>query len=137
VSSARIDLGKGDPLQYIYNQGYLFKTGGTNWTPVPYTSTESLIAGAWYPKNRHHKHNPHPYRTAESELSAGLPLHLDRIRMEVWMSGQCVYAELLADLVVQAIGNEKRTKESIINGPRYMCLGLFGSWLTRDREPEI
>ena len=50
VSSARIDLGKGDPLQYIYNQGYLFKTGGTSWSPVPYTSTESLITGAWYPK---------------------------------------------------------------------------------------
>jgi hypothetical protein len=50
VTSAKIDLGKGDPLQYIYNQGYLFKTGGTNWTPVPYTSTEQLIANAWYPK---------------------------------------------------------------------------------------
>jgi Carbohydrate binding module (family 6)/Right handed beta helix region/Protein of unknown function (DUF1565) len=47
---ARIDLGKGDPLQYIYNQGYLYKTGGTNWIPVPYTSAESLIANAWYPK---------------------------------------------------------------------------------------
>src|SRR5215211_6025695 len=51
VSSARVDLGKGDPLQYIYNQGYLFKTGGSAWTPVPYTSTESLIANAWYPKS--------------------------------------------------------------------------------------
>jgi hypothetical protein len=50
VSSARVDLGKGDPLQYIYNQGYLFKTGGTAWSPVPYTSTEQLIANAWYPK---------------------------------------------------------------------------------------
>jgi hypothetical protein len=50
VSSARIDLGKGDPLQYIYNQGYLFKTGGSAWTPVSYTSIESLIANAWYPK---------------------------------------------------------------------------------------
>jgi hypothetical protein len=51
VSSARIDLGKGDPLQYIYNQGYLFKTGGSAWTPLAYNSTESLIAGAWYPKS--------------------------------------------------------------------------------------
>jgi hypothetical protein len=51
TTSATITLGKADPLQYIYNQGYLFKTGGTNWTPVPYTSTESLIAGAWYPKS--------------------------------------------------------------------------------------
>jgi hypothetical protein len=50
VSSAKIDLGRGDPLQYIYNQGYLFKTGGTNWSPLSYTSAESLIAGAWYPK---------------------------------------------------------------------------------------
>ena len=36
--------------QYIYNQGYLFKTGGSAWNPIPYTSTESLIANAWYPK---------------------------------------------------------------------------------------
>jgi hypothetical protein len=50
VSSARVDLGKGDPLQYIYNQGYLFKTGGISWTPLSYTSSESLIANAWYPK---------------------------------------------------------------------------------------
>jgi hypothetical protein len=50
VSSARVDLGKNDPLQYIYQTGYLFKIGGTNWTPFSYTSVESLIAGAWYPK---------------------------------------------------------------------------------------
>jgi pectate lyase len=50
LTDARIDLGKGDPLQYIYNGGYLFKTGGTVWTPISYTSTESLIANAWYPK---------------------------------------------------------------------------------------
>jgi hypothetical protein len=47
TSSARIDLGKGDPFQYIYNTGYLFKTGGTSWAPINYTSTESVIAGAW------------------------------------------------------------------------------------------
>jgi hypothetical protein len=46
----KVDLGKGDPLQYTYNQGYLFKTGGSAWTAIPYTSTESLIANAWYPK---------------------------------------------------------------------------------------
>jgi len=51
LTDARIDLGKGDPLQYIYNQGYLFKTGGSAWTPISYTSTEQLIANAWYPKN--------------------------------------------------------------------------------------
>ena len=50
LTDARLDLGRGDPLQYIYNQGYLFKTGGTQWIPISYTSTESLIAGAWYPK---------------------------------------------------------------------------------------
>ena len=50
VSSARVDLGKGDALQYIYNTGYLFKTGGTAWTPISYTSAESLVAGVWYPK---------------------------------------------------------------------------------------
>jgi hypothetical protein len=40
-------------LQFLgkaYNTGYLFKTGGSAWTPVPYTSTEQLIANAWYPK---------------------------------------------------------------------------------------
>ena len=51
LTDARLDLGKVDPLQYIYNQGYLFKTGGTNWTPISYTSSEQLIAGAWYPKS--------------------------------------------------------------------------------------
>jgi hypothetical protein len=29
TTSATVTLGKNDPLQYIYNQGYLFKTGGT------------------------------------------------------------------------------------------------------------
>lgn len=51
TSSVQINLGKGDSLQYIYNTGDLFKTGGTNWTPVSYTSPESLIANAWYPKS--------------------------------------------------------------------------------------
>jgi hypothetical protein len=50
VSSARIDLGKGDPLQYICNTGYLFKTGGTTWSPISSTSAETPIANAWYPK---------------------------------------------------------------------------------------
>jgi hypothetical protein len=51
ISQVRVDLGKGDPLQYIDHQGYLFKTGGSAWTPLSYTSAESLIAGAWYPKS--------------------------------------------------------------------------------------
>jgi hypothetical protein len=49
-TSAAVTLGKNDPLQYIYNTGYLFKTGGSAWTPISYTSAESLISGAWYPK---------------------------------------------------------------------------------------
>jgi hypothetical protein len=51
TSSVKVDLGKGDLLQYIYNTGYLFKTGGSAWIPASYTSSESLIANAWYPKN--------------------------------------------------------------------------------------
>jgi hypothetical protein len=50
TSSATVNLGKNDPMQYIYNTGYLFKTGGTAWTPFSYTLAESLVAGAWYPK---------------------------------------------------------------------------------------
>jgi hypothetical protein len=49
-SSSKIARGRGK-RPYIYNTGYLFKTGGTNWTQIPYTSTEALVAGAWYPKN--------------------------------------------------------------------------------------
>jgi Carbohydrate binding module (family 6) len=51
ATNATVTLGKQDPLQYIYNQGYLFKTGGTNWNPISYASTESLIANTWYPKS--------------------------------------------------------------------------------------
>src|SRR5918912_1189156 len=36
TASARIDLGKGDPMQYSYNTGYLFKTGATSWAPFTY-----------------------------------------------------------------------------------------------------
>jgi hypothetical protein len=46
VSFSAPDIGKNDPMQYIYNTGYLFKTGGTNWTPITYTSTETLISNA-------------------------------------------------------------------------------------------
>jgi hypothetical protein len=48
TSSASIDLGTGNALQYIYNTGYLFKTGGTSWNPISYTGA-NLIAGSWYP----------------------------------------------------------------------------------------
>jgi hypothetical protein len=41
---------EGDPLQYIDNTGYLFKTGGTTWSPISFTSAETLIANARYPK---------------------------------------------------------------------------------------
>jgi murein DD-endopeptidase MepM/ murein hydrolase activator NlpD len=50
ASSVSITLGNQNPLQYIYNAGYLYKQGSTNWTPINYTSTEALISGAWYPK---------------------------------------------------------------------------------------
>jgi hypothetical protein len=43
TTSATVNLGKNDPMQYIYMTGYLFKTGGTAWAPISYTSTESLI----------------------------------------------------------------------------------------------
>ncbi|SRR6266511_4614941 len=51
TTSVSITLGKGDPLQYIYNTGYLFKLNATNWTPVTYTSTETLVSNAWYSKS--------------------------------------------------------------------------------------
>jgi hypothetical protein len=50
-ASGTFNLGKASASQYIYNTGYLFKTGGTNWTPFSYTSAESLVAGAWYPRS--------------------------------------------------------------------------------------
>jgi hypothetical protein len=43
-------LGRGDPLQYIYNTGYSYRTGQSGWNALPYTSPETLIANAWYPK---------------------------------------------------------------------------------------
>jgi hypothetical protein len=77
--------GKGDPLQYIYNQGYLFKTGGTNWSPIPYTSTESLIANAWYPKTANTTISLKSTGAPEPILQSGLYLLMDRISMEVWV----------------------------------------------------
>jgi hypothetical protein len=50
VSSARVDLGKNDPLQYIYNTGYHYHAGLSGWMPMALTSAETLIANAWYPK---------------------------------------------------------------------------------------
>jgi hypothetical protein len=46
------------------------------------------------------------------------------------MPGPCVYAVVLGDTEFSAIGHEKRTKESMINGPRHVCLGLFDAWMT-------
>jgi hypothetical protein len=53
TSSVRVDLGSGtnNPDQYIYHTGYLYKTGLTDWAPISYTSTETLISRACYPKS--------------------------------------------------------------------------------------
>jgi hypothetical protein len=48
--NATLDFGKGDPLQYIYNTGYHYHAGLSGWMPMTLSSTESLIASAWYPK---------------------------------------------------------------------------------------
>ena len=50
ASSVSVSLGSGNPMQYIYNTGYRFKTGQTSWSPISYTSTETLVSNAWYPK---------------------------------------------------------------------------------------
>ena len=50
TSSATIDLGRGNPLQYIYRIGYHYRNGMSGWMPVNYTSQEQLIVDAWYPK---------------------------------------------------------------------------------------
>jgi hypothetical protein len=86
-------------MQYIYNTGYLFKTGGTNWTPFSYTSTESLVAGAWYPKSA----------TATLSLTSTELANPSYVlsymcswvgsgwggTRDVWMEGFGMYAELL------------------------------------------
>jgi hypothetical protein len=43
-------MGSNSANQYIYNTGYLFKSGTSNWTPYTLTSTEALVSNAWYPK---------------------------------------------------------------------------------------
>jgi hypothetical protein len=52
--------------------------------------------------------------------------------MEMRMSGQCVYAILLADTVVQEIGNENLTKEK--KKPQACRLGLCGAGMAWDAE---
>ena len=52
LTDARIDLGKGDPLPYIYNTGYLFKTGGTAWTPS-HIPAQNLLLPMLGPPNPH------------------------------------------------------------------------------------
>jgi hypothetical protein len=49
-TTVTLDLGRGEALQYIYNQGYSYRAGQTGWTALPYTSQESLIVNAWYPR---------------------------------------------------------------------------------------
>jgi hypothetical protein len=50
ATDTTLDFGKNDPLQYIYNTGYHYHAGLSGWMPMTLTSTESLIANAWYPK---------------------------------------------------------------------------------------
>lgn len=49
-SSATVQLGKGDALQYNYHQGYIYTPTATDWAVIDYTSTEQKISNAWYPK---------------------------------------------------------------------------------------
>jgi Carbohydrate binding module (family 6) len=51
TNSVTVNLGNQNPLTYMYNTGYLYKQGLTTWQAVNYTSTESLISNAWYPKS--------------------------------------------------------------------------------------
>ena len=50
ATDATLDFGKNDPLQYIYNTGYHYHAGLSGWMPMTLSSTESLIASAWYPR---------------------------------------------------------------------------------------
>jgi hypothetical protein len=50
ASSVTIDMGKGDPLQYIYRTSYYDHSGLASWTPVTMTSTEALTVSNWYAK---------------------------------------------------------------------------------------
>jgi hypothetical protein len=61
LTDATLDFGKGSATQYIYNTGYHYHAGLSGWMPMTLSSTEALIAGAWYP------------RTAQTSLS-GLDL---------------------------------------------------------------
>jgi hypothetical protein len=66
-------------------------------------------------ENRQYHDIPDQHETEPTKLRPRIPLHLDGIRMEVWVSGQCVYAKLLADSEFQAVGDGKlaRKKKSL------------------------
>jgi hypothetical protein len=50
-SFVTLDLGKGDPLQYIYRTGYYYRTGLASWMALTLTSPETLVSSNWYPKS--------------------------------------------------------------------------------------
>jgi hypothetical protein len=60
---------------------------------------------------------PNQHGTEPTKLRPRIPLHLDRIRMEVWMSGQCVYAELLADSEFQKVGEGRTSSRKKSESP--------------------
>jgi hypothetical protein len=49
TTTATLDLGKGNPLQYIYKTGYHYRPGFSSWQPISYKSSKQLIANNWYP----------------------------------------------------------------------------------------
>ncbi len=77
VSSTQINLSWAASMDNV-NTGYLFKTGGTNWTPISYTSTEALMANAWYPKSANTTINLTSSEACQSQLRARLHLLMDR-----------------------------------------------------------
>jgi hypothetical protein len=111
TTSAKIDLGRGDPLQYIYNQGYLFKTGGTNWSPVSYTSTEQLISNAWYPKSATTNISLTSTELAQPSYALAYLCTWTGSTWKCGCRGCKLYTVILADSVIQAIKDGKLTKE--------------------------
>jgi len=80
------------------------------------------------PENSNHEHHPDVHRTGKPKLRISLPLHLDRISMEMWVSRCSVYTKLLADTVIQAVKDGELTKERKDKAPSIMP-GAFGPFL--------
>jgi hypothetical protein len=57
-----------------------------------------------------------------------VPVRIPTCREKEGVQGSGVYAELLADTKLQAVGNRELVREErTIKGPRHTCLGLFGA----------